>query len=156
MALVVILIVALSVGSYHPPRSTDATRIAYLDSVIKCPTCIDLTLAESSASTAVTLRRVVAKMVHEGQSDAAIERYAVGRYGPSILLDPKASGIDLVLYLGPLGAAVAVIGAAVVLFTVRSRRRRSGPSGREPPAAGDGGVSDEDLALVAAALGERT
>ena len=42
---------ALGIGSVHPRRQpSTAARIAYLDSVIKCPSCIDLSIAQSDAA----------------------------------------------------------------------------------------------------------
>lgn len=151
--LAVVIAVVLVIGANHPPRSSAATRISYLDSVIKCPSCDDLTLAESNASTAVTLRAIVARQVHAGASNAAIEAYAVSRYGEGILLLPKTSGADLALYLVPGLAALAAIGG-IGLLAYRRRAVRASIGPREEGGVGHRGVgqpSEADEALVAAA-----
>jgi cytochrome c-type biogenesis protein CcmH len=132
--LALVVVVALVIGSIHPPPSTDAARIARLDSIIKCPSCDDLSIAESDASTAVALRALVATDVHGGETDAQIEAYVVGRYGSSILLSPA----DSIVWVLPVILGVVVVGA----FTVVMWRRR------KPPVA-----TAEDEQLVAAALG---
>lgn len=139
--LAAVVVAGLWVGSVHPAATSDAARIARLDSVIKCPSCDDLSIAESNASTAVALRAVVAADVHAGESDAAIESYVVSRYGQSILLQPSD---PLVWVLPVAGVAVAAAATGLVLW----RRRRLTSAGPTAPAA-----ADEQL--VAAALADR-
>ena len=71
--LALVVAAALAIGSVHPGVTSVDGRIAYLDSVIKCPSCDDLSIAQSNASTAVALRTVVAADVHAGESNAQIE-----------------------------------------------------------------------------------
>jgi cytochrome c-type biogenesis protein CcmH len=139
--LAVVVAATLVVGSIHSGAQGDAARIAHLDSIIKCPSCEDLSIAQSNAPTAIGLRSVVAADVHAGRSDAQVEQYAVSRYGPSVLLEPSG-GIGSVAWGLPL-AAVAVAAAAVGTFLWRRRR----PGVR---------AASEDEALVAAALARRT
>jgi cytochrome c-type biogenesis protein CcmH len=99
-------------------------------------------VADSSASTAVAIRRAVAARVAAGQSDAQIDAFLVSRYGPGILLRPPVRGSTAWLWvLPPAAAAVAVVGLVSVLW-----RRRQRPSVA---------VSVEDRALVARALSDR-
>jgi cytochrome c-type biogenesis protein CcmH len=137
-----VVVAALAVGSVHPGASSESARISKLDSIIKCPSCDDLSIAQSDASTAVALRAVVAADVHAGESDAQIESFVVARYGPSILLQPSS---PLVWVLPVAGIAVAAGALGIVMW----RRRRG------VPAAGDGAGGEADEALVAAALSER-
>ena len=55
----VVLVVALLVGSgvFSSTPPTSAQRAAAIESVIRCPSCEDLSVADSSAPTAVTVRR---------------------------------------------------------------------------------------------------
>jgi cytochrome c-type biogenesis protein CcmH len=140
--LACVVVATLAVGSVHPGVSSESARISRLDSIIKCPSCDDLSIAQSDASTAVALRAVVAADVHAGESDAQIEAYAVARYGPSILLQPSN---PLVWVLPIAGIAVAAGALGVVLW-----RRRRGSR-----VEGDRSGSEEDEQLVAAALSER-
>lgn len=155
--LAAIVVVVLAVGSVHPPPSTDAGRISHLDSIIKCPSCDDLSIAQSNASTAVALRAVVAEDVRAGESDSAIESFVVARYGSAILLQPT----DALVWALPLVAiAVAAGGVGLLLW-----RRRRPPSGGDLPvaggaagdaAAGRDAVGDSDERLVSAALSRRS
>ena len=100
VVLVVALVVGSGVLSSSPP--TAAQRAAAIESVIRCPSCEDLSVAQSSAPTAVAVRATVAQLIAEGRTDEQIEDYLVARYGASIVLDPPASGWSLLVWLLPL------------------------------------------------------
>jgi cytochrome c-type biogenesis protein CcmH len=123
--LAVITVVLLVVGSINPPSSAAAARISRLDSIIKCPACEDLSIAQSDAPTSVTLRNDVAAWVHAGWSDQRIEHVVVSRFGPGGLLLPEASGVDALLYAVPLGA-IGVAAACLGWFFWRRQRRLAG------------------------------
>jgi cytochrome c-type biogenesis protein CcmH len=134
-----VLVVALILGSgiltSSPP--TDAQRAAAIDSVVRCPTCEDLSVAQSTAPTAVTVRAAVAQQIAEGRSDQQVESYLVGRYGSSIVLDPPAAGWSLLVWLLPLLVGCAATAGLVVVLVRRRRltgvdRGGSGPGGRAP------------------------
>jgi cytochrome c-type biogenesis protein CcmH len=119
----VVLVVALVVGSgvFSSAPPTAAQRAVAIESGLRCPSCEDLSVADSSAPTAVTVRNAVRQMVGEGKTDQQIDDYLVARYGASIVLDPPASGWTLLVWLLPLlGGAVIV--AVVVTLVVRRRR----------------------------------
>lgn len=125
MSWAVLFVVAaglLVLGSINPPLSSAAARISRLDSIIKCPACEDLSIAQSAAPSAVTLRHQVAGWVHQGWSNARVEQAVVADYGPGGLLLPPAAGIDRALYLVPLGAIGAAAAALGWFFWRRQRR----------------------------------
>jgi cytochrome c-type biogenesis protein CcmH len=126
VALVVIAVVALCIGSgvgrSSPP--TLAARAASLESKIKCPSCEDISVAQSEASTAIQARQQIRAMLARGESDSQIEQSFVARYGPSILLVPPASGLGALVWLVPLVAVVLALGALGVLFWRRQRALR--------------------------------
>ena len=142
-ALVVVVVVALGVGaSRGGPAPTPAQRADAIDALVRCPSCDGISVADSSASTAVAIRHAVAARVRAGQGDSQIDSFLVSRYGPGILLRPPVQGWTAwVWVLPPAALVVAVVGLVTVLW-----RRRSRP--RSP-------VSVEDRALVRAALAER-
>ncbi len=116
----VVALIALGIGSVHPQQPSSSARIAHLDSVIKCPSCVDLSIAQSDAPIAVGLRSEVAAWVREGLSDARIEQLVVARFGEQALLVPSGSGADALLWAVP----AAVLGAAAAVLAVYLWRRR--------------------------------
>ena len=122
--LAVVLVVALLVGSgvFSSKPLTQAQRVQAIASGIKCPSCEDLSVANSNAQTAITVRKAIAAQVAAGRTDAQIDDYLVSRYGTSIVLTPPASGWSLLVWVLPLAAGVAALGG-LTLFVVRRRRQ---------------------------------
>jgi cytochrome c-type biogenesis protein CcmH/NrfF len=121
LVLAAVATTALAVGSVHPPVAGSTARISYLESVIKCPSCADLSIAESNDPIAVALRRDVSRWVHGGESNSQIEQLVVDRFGTQALLVPPASGVDEILWIVPI---VLVATGAVSLGAYLWRRRR--------------------------------
>ena len=135
-------VVLLVIGSVHPSTPSRASRISYLDSVIKCPSCVDISIGQSTEQTAVALRARVAQFVDEGWSNEKIESWVTARFGSNELLVPPSSGLDDLAWILPLvGGGLGL--AALVLYLTRRRARVSVAT-----------ASSSDEALVAAALAE--
>jgi cytochrome c-type biogenesis protein CcmH len=129
--------VALLVGSgvLSSRPLTAAQRSAAIEADIRCPSCEDLSVAQSDAPTAVAVRAAIHRQVDAGRSDQQVEAYLMSRYGASIELDPPASGLALVVWLVPLVAGVVGL-AAVATVLVRRHLATSSVS------AGGGGAED--------------
>ncbi|MDA8296324.1 MAG: cytochrome c-type biogenesis protein CcmH [Actinomycetota bacterium] len=137
--LAVVAIAFLAVGSIHPVAPSRQARIAALESEIKCPSCVDLTIAQSDAAAAIDLRAEVTHMVDAGATDAEIKARVVAQYGTTALEVPPSRGIDALIFLVP-AIAVVLVGGVLLAFLWR-RRRLPAP----------GGLREDDEALVAAA-----
>lgn len=119
----VVLVVALVIGSgaLHQSPPTDAQRVAALESGVRCPSCTDLSVAQSNATSAIAARHQIESMVAAGRSDAAIDQTLVSEYGQTVLLvPPDAGGIPLIWIIPSVLGAGALI-AVGVLFWRRSR-----------------------------------
>ncbi|MGH9082442.1 MAG: cytochrome c-type biogenesis protein CcmH [Acidimicrobiales bacterium] len=124
--LLVVLAVALAFGSGlgSPGHRSAAARAATIDRQVRCPSCADLSVAESSASAAIAVRHEVARLVRAGRTDQQVEQRLVAQYGPSILLRPPTSGLTAVVWVLPaIGGAVAA-GAVGSLLWRRARQLR--------------------------------
>jgi len=141
VALVAALVVGSGVFSSSPP--TAAQRASAIESVIRCPSCEDLSVATSSAPTAVAVRDTIRKQVAEGRTDQQIEAYLVARYGSAIVLDPPARGWSLLVWLLPLVGGALAVGVLVVVLV------------RRGAAVGDAADSAPDEAADPASLEER-
>ena len=102
-----------------PSTASAQGRIAHLETLVKCPACEDLSVAQSNATSSIAVRNDIARRVREGQSDNKILTSLEATYGTSILLSPSTSGLGLLLWLAPLGALVAL---GVALARVARRR----------------------------------
>jgi cytochrome c-type biogenesis protein CcmH len=142
----VVLVVALLIGSgvFSSKPLTRAQRVEAIASGIKCPSCEDLSVADSSAQTAVTVRTAIAAQVAAGRTDQQIDDYLVARYGSAIVLTPPTSGWSLLVWVLPLVGGVVALGG-LTLFAVRRRRRGFAPDD-EAAAVPDGDMSANMLA----------
>ncbi|HEV3264969.1 MAG TPA: cytochrome c-type biogenesis protein CcmH [Acidimicrobiales bacterium] len=148
IVLGVVLVVALVIGSgvLNSAPMTPAQRAVGIETRIKCPSCEDLSVANSSAQTAVIVRNTVRQQISEGRSDQQIEAYLVSRYGSAIVLVPPASGWSLLVWVLPLGGgALAVAGLAIVLIRKRRNAIEDPVDAARDEASLDAGASADQL-----------
>jgi cytochrome c-type biogenesis protein CcmH len=134
--LAVVVVATLAIGSVHGAPASRSARISYLESVIKCPVCEDVSIAGSNAQQAANLRAKVVSLVDAGKTNAQVEQYVVGQFGTDELLRPR----NALLWILPVAAGVIAVGALGSFFVRRGRQ------------SADATARDEDEALVAAAL----
>lgn len=113
------VVVAVVVVVTTPRASGDAARISHLESLVRCPSCEDLSVAQSNATTAVAVRHEIAAKVRAGESDTSILTSLEAAYGTSILLSPSTSGLGALLWVAPVAGL-----ALVVVVMLRLARRR--------------------------------
>ncbi len=80
-----------------------------------CPVCPGESIDQSQNALAVQMRGIVADKLAEGWTENQVQDFFVERYGPSVLLEPPRSGIDLTAWIVP---PVAVLIAGVVMLLV--------------------------------------
>jgi cytochrome c-type biogenesis protein CcmH len=110
----------LAVALLDAPSTASAQgRIAHLESLVKCPACDDLSVAQSNATSSIAVRHDITRRVQEGESDNKILTSLEATYGTSILLSPSTSGLGLLLWLVPLGVLLTLAIAGVRLVRRR-------------------------------------
>jgi len=119
----VVVAVALAIGSgvFSGKPETAAQRAARIEAVVRCPSCIDVSVAQSQETTAVAVRHEIEQQVARGRSTAQIEQTLVDQYGQNILLEPPDSGGFAVIWIVPIVLAAGALAAMGVLFWRRSR-----------------------------------
>jgi cytochrome c-type biogenesis protein CcmH len=118
--LAAFLVVVGAVLWLAPTSSTPADRIANLESLVKCPVCDDLSVAQSNEASSLLVRATITADVDQGESDTTILTSLEAKYGPSILLSPRGSDLDDLLFATPV--AVVVVGLATYARLARQRR----------------------------------
>jgi cytochrome c-type biogenesis protein CcmH len=114
-----LVVVATLVGVLAPSTPTRAARVAHLESLVRCPSCEDLSVAQSNATSSIAVRHEIERRVAAGASDSAILTSLESTYGPTILLSPSTKGLGTLLWVVPVGAL-----ALLVLLGWRLWRRR--------------------------------
>lgn len=123
VVLAVAVAAALVVGAHRPTPPRRAAEIAAIEANTKCPSCEDLSVATSTAPTAIAARAAIVKRVDAGQSPTQVEKYLISRYGQGILLRPPTSGLSGLVWELPLVAAGLGVVALGVFFWRRRRVR---------------------------------
>jgi cytochrome c-type biogenesis protein CcmH len=127
LLMAVVLAAALLVGSgiFDSAAPGEGARIAALWKIVRCPSCTNLSVAQSNAPSSVAVRNEIAQKVHAGRTDDEILNTLQDRYGASILLVPPAGALTTVLWAAPVVLAVGALVAGVVAI---SRRRARVPA----------------------------
>jgi formate-dependent nitrite reductase complex subunit NrfG len=142
-AMAVIAVVALAVGvARDGGPSTQAERVDAIARTIKCPPCAGESVYESRHPTARAIRTDIARQVRAGQADDAVRADLAARFGDDIVLVPSTSGVEGLLWVLPVAAAVLASAGLAVAFA----RWRRIEATRDP--------TDEDRAIVARALAD--
>ena len=97
-------------------------RAVALQKQLRCLVCQGESLDESNAPLAADLRAVIREHIVAGESDDAVKRYLVARYGDFILINPPVERDTVLLWFGPAG--LILMGTAIAIYvTLRSRHR---------------------------------
>ncbi|HUZ11573.1 MAG TPA: cytochrome c-type biogenesis protein [Caulobacteraceae bacterium] len=104
------------------PHQEARARALFRD--VRCLVCQSESIDQSDAPLANDLRQLIRRRIAAGRTDGQIRAFLVSRYGQFVLLTPRLSAGNAVLWAGP--AAVVAGGLAALAL-----RRRSDPQ-REP------------------------
>ncbi len=145
--VLLVLVVAglLAVGTTRDsgPRSPKE-RVEDISKRLACPICDGETVFESRNADSEAIRVEIARQVDTGTvSDDQIINFIAERFGSKVLLVPRATGIDALVWALPAAAFVC----AVVGLGMAFRRWKS---------AADTIPDEADRQLVADALAEET
>ena len=110
-------------------------RTAAVAAQLRCPVCQGLSIQDSPSELSQQMRNLVKEQLAAGKSDDEVKAYFVSKYGEWILLEPKARGFNLLIYLLPVGLVLGGIGAIVLVV----RRWTAAPGPTEPLAGSDVG-----------------
>ena len=96
-------------------------RARALSAELRCMVCQNQSIDDSDASLARDLRILVRERIAAGDTDEQVLAYIVARYGEFVLLKPRFSLRNALLWGTP--AVLLVIGGAVLVASIRRRER---------------------------------
>lgn len=145
LLMVVIVVVFVVVGSTRSSGpQTPSDRVDDITQRIACPVCDGESVFESQNNSSRSIRSTVEQLVRENElGDDEIVDQILNAFGGDLLLVPKASGLDALVWVLP--AMGFVIGVTGLGFAFRRWKLA---------ADGVGESTAEDRALVEAALAE--
>ncbi len=143
VALVFVVAGFLAVGATRDSGpASQGDRIDEISKRVACPICDGESVFESQNNASIALRNQIADLVADNDlDDTEIIAFIETRYGGQVLLVPKSSGFDALVWVLPAVAFACGLTALVVVFR---RWKREAGDASEP--------TDADRALVDAAL----
>lgn len=122
------------------PRAAELdARAANLAAQLRCPVCSGQSVLESNSPIAQEMQEVIRERLELGDGEREVLAYFRGAYGDWIILRPRASGLNLLVYILP---AIALLGGGAWLFVVL---RRWSASGRDPTSVSEASDAASDL-----------
>ncbi|HBQ52089.1 MAG: hypothetical protein EB144_01405 [Actinobacteria bacterium] len=142
MFLLVAVLLVFGASRTGGPK-TQQDRIDSITSVLACPTCSGESVFVSRAAAADSIRAEVARQVAAGlRSDEQIMSYIEQRFGGQVLLVPRATGVDSLVWALPVAALVFSMFLLVSAFVKWRGNKPTSPT-------------SQDEQIVARALNER-
>jgi cytochrome c-type biogenesis protein CcmH len=123
LALLTLLLLALPAAlPAQAPRDEAELNamVKNLASQLRCPVCQGVSIQDSPTELAHEMKAVIRQQLVDGKSPEEVKAYFTERYGEWVLLQPKAEGFNLVVYLLPVVMLLAGVG-----FIYRTIRRWS-------------------------------
>lgn len=128
----------------EPLAGAELDRVTHeVASLVRCPVCQGLSIADSPVDQAGDMRREVRELLAAGFARDQILEYFEKSYGEFIRLEPKAEGFNLVVWIAPLAAVV--LGAVIIAWRVGHRAPR-GASAAAAESLAEEAADDAELA----------
>jgi cytochrome c-type biogenesis protein CcmH len=96
---------------------------------IRCPKCLNESIAESDAPVAADLRREVRRLIGEGASDDEVKTFLSSRYGEFVLYRPPLTPTTFAVWAAPF----VLLALGALAFWRILVARGSQPLDEEPP-----------------------
>lgn len=139
LALALVALLAIGTTRDSGP-TTPQDRIDSISKRLACPVCDGESIYESRAPAAESIRKDIKRRVNEGvESDDEIIEAIDSVQQTSIILTPKSSGFEALVWVLPIAVLVLAVAGLAVAFRRWRRQIEAAPS-------------DDDRELVAAAL----
>lgn len=111
---------------------------------LRCPVCSGQSVLESNAPISQEMQQLIRERLERGQTEEEIIAYFRSSYGDWIVLQPRATGWNLLVYVLP--AVVLVAGGAWLIVVLRrwSGRAPNRAASTPDPEAETDELSDDD------------
>ena len=120
LVMAVLLAAGTAPATFAQQTAADSVleaRTAALSSHLRCVVCQGLSIEDSPSELARQMRDIVKDQLRSGKSEEEVRAYFISKYGEWILLEPKARGFNLLIYVLPALALLA--GAGLIIRAVR-------------------------------------
>ncbi|MCA0375647.1 MAG: cytochrome c-type biogenesis protein CcmH [Gemmatimonadetes bacterium] len=103
-------------------------RVKAVAQRLRCPVCQGESIQDSPAELATQMKGLVREQLANGRSEQQVLDYFLAKYGDWILLEPRRSGLNLLLYWVPV---VFLLTGGIAVYFVARRWMQAGAPGVE-------------------------
>lgn len=100
-------------------------RARELSTEIRCMVCQNQSIDDSDAPLAKDLRVLVRERLKEGDTDEQVLTFLVARYGEFVLLKPRFTASNAVLWIAPV--AILLLGGGIAVYSFQRRKKQTTP-----------------------------
>jgi len=122
-----------------------ARRTDEVSSLLRCPVCQGMSVADSHAATAINMKQQVRELLARGYTEEQILDYFERSYGQFVLLRPKFNGLTSLVWMLPI---VALLVGVAILFRKMKKMSVAREATVAKPVATAAAVDDPYLAQV--------
>jgi cytochrome c-type biogenesis protein CcmH len=124
--LIACVMMVATLASAQPPARPQSDEMAHqIASELRCVVCQNLSVADSPSEMAAQMRAIVRERLAAGDSPEQVREYFVARYGEWILLAPRRTGFNLLVWGFPVAAVIVGLVAVAALLRRWTRRPAS-------------------------------
>jgi cytochrome c-type biogenesis protein CcmH len=133
MLMAIITVGFLAVGTTRDTGPlTQGDRIDAITKRVACPTCDGESVFVSRASAAEAIRKQVAREVAAGEkSDTEIIGSISDSFNAQILLVPRATGLDSLVWVLPIAVLVCAVAGLAMAFRKWRKQNTTGATGED-------------------------
>lgn len=128
-ATAVLLLVLVATATAATRASEETVR--EIAAQLRCVVCQNLSVADSPSEMANQMRGIIRERLAAGQSPDQVVAYFVEKYGEWILLTPRPTGFNLLVWVVPFAGIGAGLAGIAVLLRRWSRRSAAAPPATE-------------------------
>jgi cytochrome c-type biogenesis protein CcmH len=133
-----VALAAVSVSAQPPATNVEDPRLYEVAAQLRCVVCQNLSVADSPSEMAQQMRVIIRERLAAGERPAQITQYFVDKYGEWILLSPRRSGFNLLVW----GFPIAAIAVGLIVFALLLHRWTSRARATMTPSAMDAAMSE--------------
>ena len=123
-ALLALMLLATPAGAVQPDEILSdpalEARARAITATLRCVVCRNESVDDSNADIARDIRLIVRERIVAGDSDDEVIEFMVARFGEFILLTPRATGSNLILWIA--GPALLLAGLGIAASALRRSR----------------------------------
>ena len=146
--LILALLLAVPAAAVQPDEMLAdpglEARAREISKEVRCLVCRNESIDDSNAELARDLRLLVRERLKAGDTNQEVIDFVVARYGEFVLLKPRFSAENALIWMA--GPVVFVIGLGIAVVYLRRRRPRA--------AANEAPLSDEEKRRLASLIGD--